>query len=123
LIQVLWAVELQQILGLGCLKLSFLFFYRRLFCTGHQIWFNRATIFMIVIAIMWTGGLFLAYLFACKTDFWAFWYSVETVGIYCFNTLLFENALAISDLATDVIIFLMPMPMVCSPLRPALLGY
>ena len=107
-----------QIPALGLVKLSFIFFYRRLFCDRNSNRsFNIATWLVIGLITAWTVSFFLALLFACKTHFAAYWTSVYTVSHECVKTLIYENAFAISDTMTDIIVFVLPIPQVSSLLR------
>jgi len=112
--EVLWATELMQILSLGCVKLSFLFFYRRIFNTGHgKTIFNYFNLTMIAIIIMWTLGFFFGYLFECGTNFWAYYGGSQAYEVAnCVKTTILNNAFAISDMLTDLIIIVTPIPFV-----------
>ncbi|KAL8724599.1 MAG: hypothetical protein Q9166_007856 [cf. Caloplaca sp. 2 TL-2023] len=74
--QIEWAFQMMQMLALGCVKLSFLFFYRRVFITGVSTWFSKATTGLIIIVLVWTVAFFFALLFACKGNWSAWWGSV-----------------------------------------------
>jgi hypothetical protein len=119
--QVLWALELLQIPALACVKLSFISFYRRIFCTGHGRIFNIATIVMNVTIIAWTLAFFFALLFACRLKFAAWWTSVEALSTECVNSLDLENAFAISDFIMDLFVYVLPIPVVRN--RPLVLDY
>ncbi|KAI4121453.1 MAG: hypothetical protein LQ338_006351 [Usnochroma carphineum] len=110
--QIEWAFQMIQILALGCVKLSFLFFYRRIFTTGISTWFNKATTGLIVIILVWTGAFFFALLFACKGTWSAWWGSVMDLSTKCVQTLKLELALVTSDFVTDVLVMVLPIPMI-----------
>ncbi|KAM3084557.1 hypothetical protein ACMFMG_001340 [Clarireedia jacksonii] len=116
--QGLWADKLEypflwtQISAIGCIKLSFVFFYRRIFVvSSKRNAFSIATIVVIVIVSLWTVSFVFAHIFECGTRFWALW-NFKNTRLYCDKTLKMENGLAISDFITDVIVFMMPVPMV-----------
>ena len=114
-IQVEWAFQMMQVLALGCIKLSFLFFYRRVFVNRSSSWFSKATMAMIVIIVIWTVSFFFALLLACKGNWSAWWGSVVDLATKCVQTLQLELALVTSDFITDVLIMILPIPMVNSP--------
>lgn len=112
--QVEWAFQMMQVLALGCVKLSFVFFYRRMFVHPFSSWFDKATMAMIAIIIIWMTAFFFALLFACKGNWSAWWGSVSDLATNCVQILELGLVLVTSDFATDVIIMALPMPMVCS---------
>ncbi|KAK7190440.1 uncharacterized protein CC84DRAFT_1262345 [Paraphaeosphaeria sporulosa] len=108
-----WIFLLISIPALGCIKLSILFFYQRLFVMSKRDWRdprNIAIWLMITIVTMWTLAFFLRYLFACGFHFDIWWTNAMNIITLCgdFNTIL--NALAISDFVCDVIILILPLP-------------
>ncbi|MCJ1373636.1 hypothetical protein MMC20_004864 [Loxospora ochrophaea] len=86
----LWAIELMQIPALGCTKLSFLFFYRRIFRQGKGKIFDVLTI----------------------TRPSSYWGSLADNAEYCVPISVLQNAYAISDFLLDVIIISFPMPLI-----------
>ena len=101
-----------QILGttaFGCVKLSFLFFYRRIFFTGHSDAFSKTTIAMIVSVTVWMIVFNVAFIFDCGTAFWANWGPLANDYTYCESTFGLTAAFVISDILTDVIIFCLPL--------------
>ena len=69
---------------------------------------------MILGVSAWTIGFFLAFLFACKGDFAAWWGSIVDFMTTCVDTMMLLYAFAISDVVTDIVVLLLPLPMVCS---------
>ena len=105
-----------QILALCCVKLSFIFFYRRIFCVGGKLQpFNILTTLVNSIIVLWTIGFFFASLFACKGNFAAWWTSQATITTECVKTVKLEYAFAVSDFLIDVIVFSLPIPTVRAP--------
>ena len=97
-------------------KLSVLFFYRRVFCTGHQVqWFNIATIVTMVIVFCWLVAFQFLAGFECGTHFSALWDG--TYEKYCSISFPYLYGLAISDFLLDIWILIMPIPIVCSPVE------
>ncbi|TEY18045.1 hypothetical protein BOTCAL_2089g00010 [Botryotinia calthae] len=64
-----WAVHLMQVLSLGAIKLSFLFFFRRIFAVAKYGVFHIASLIMVVLVCIWSIGFFIVFLVACKGDF------------------------------------------------------
>lgn len=104
--------------ALGFTKLSFVCLYRRIF-GQHQkkSVFNLVLLAMTALISAWTIAFFFTFLFACRGDFSAWWHSAISLMTHCPNTILMLYGLAVSDFATDVIIVLLPVPMVsrCLP--------
>ena len=98
--------------ALGLVKLSFLLFYRRIFCVDKKGVTGIVTMTMIVITVAWTISYFFAHLFACKTDFSAWWGSVISLTTRCVKTYDLLYSLAITDFVFDAIIILIPIPLV-----------
>lgn len=101
-----------QICALACVKLSFIFFYRRIFCTGNGKVFSAITIAMIVIIIAWAVSFNIALLFICNGYFAAMWTSIQDLNAHCGNLLDWQLGYAISDFITDVMVLVLPMPRV-----------
>ena len=103
---------LMQVLALGFVKLSVLYFYRRIFpanVTSKS--FNIATLFMIGIIVLWTLAFFFASLFDCGTHVSAQWTNLESQIKYC-TSLDAEVAFAVSDMICDLLILVLPLPVV-----------
>ena len=108
-----WAFDLMQVPALASVKLSFLFFYRRIFNTGSVRTFNVLSMALIVIVTCWAISFFFAYVFVCKGHFSAFYDSTQAVeALYCVHTTPLNNGFAISDVITDLMIILLPIPQV-----------
>lgn len=105
---------MMQVLALGCVKLSFLFFYRRVFCGRTSTVFGKVAMGIIAIVVIWIISFFFALLFACKGNWSAWWGSVLDLSTKCVETLKLELALVTSDFITDVLIMVIPIPMVSS---------
>lgn len=100
-------------LALGFVKLSFVFFYRRIFAVGNRSQsFNILTILVNIVTVVWMMAFFFAYLFMCKTHFGAFWTSEQAVITHCGRITTTFLSFAVSDFAVDLVIFLLPIPMV-----------
>ena len=98
-----------QVLALGLVKFSVLFFYRRIFCIGNARAFSILTIIMITVVALWTSGFFISWVFICRGDPEAYWISFASEAAHCVDTGMLHNAYAISDFATDALILLLPI--------------
>ena len=109
-----------QVIQLGAIKLSFVFFFRRIFVVGKSSNFALLTASMIGIISIWIIAFFLAFLFACGRHLSAWW--SPSFQTECIHSLAFEYGFALSDFLMDVIIMAMPVPMVSPFLnrRPSL---
>jgi len=108
-----YAFQPLQILAVGFTKLSFVFFYRRIFVEGRtKKAFNIVTILIACLISLWMAGFFLQYIFQCGSHFSAAWGPHEVSLVECLQGLKAENAVAISDFLTDVIVLALPVPMV-----------
>lgn len=100
-------------LALGLIKLSILVFYFRIFAVTR----TSATYVLLALftglAAVWTTAFFFAELFQCGTDIWALTSSTMDTVTYCGNTSNIDFALALTDFVTDVVIFIVPIPLVC----------
>lgn len=119
--KVQFITQLLMIAAYGFIKLSIIFFYRRIFITSKSDRFNLITIICACVVVAWT----LAYIFAvaldCGTHWVAHWGSVADLFAYChggFEVQQIVESLFITDLVTDVIIIALPMPRVCRTCQP-----
>ncbi|KAF2203997.1 hypothetical protein GQ43DRAFT_478558 [Delitschia confertaspora ATCC 74209] len=110
--QLEFAVQLLQLPAISCVKLSFLFFYKRVFCTPATtariiiIWTT------ITLSAIWGIAFFFGFLFVCGTDFVAFWGIPLRFNAHC-HRLLAENIwLSSSDFVLDVLVFIIPLPLI-----------
>ena len=101
--------------ALGFVKLSFLFFYRRIFCVTKKSATGMVTMTMIVLTAAWTISYFFAMFFACRTNFGAWWGSVVSLMTRCVKTFDLLYSLAITDFVFDAIIIMIPIPLVSAP--------
>lgn len=110
--QIEWAMYLICIPALGCIKLSVLFFYHRIFCP-QEIGLARIFIIMMMcIVVLWAVGFWFANLLACKGNFSAWWGSPVDLITKCVKTLELTYSLSITDFITDAIVLLIPLPLV-----------
>ncbi|MCJ1308350.1 hypothetical protein MMC25_002003 [Agyrium rufum] len=95
----------------GLLKLSLLFFYRRVFRTRvGKTTIDYATTALIVLVIVWTLAFGVGAIFYCGTRPAYAWSTVAVVAKKCSAKLQLLEAYAISDFIMDVIICFLPIP-------------
>ena len=102
-----------QIVTLATIKISILFFYRRIF-RGRA--FDIASWVLIGVVVAWAITFFIAILAACGTSIAANFQTLGALKGECVNTFDILIALAVSDVAVDLAILIMPIPLV-SPLK------
>lgn len=101
-------------LALGCAKLSFLLFYRRIFVINHWAKTNIFLIGMCTLVVLWMWGFCLTFLFMCRLNFWALWTTARAVLDLCIADSAPNFALTITDVITDIAILAIPVPLVSS---------
>lgn len=104
-----FAVTLCFIAEIALVKLSILFFLRRIFVVGHHNIFNVASLVMIGTIILWAVAFFFGWLFTCGSHISRLWASVFEQHMKCSNGLALQEAYAISDAVLDVVVFFMPL--------------
>ena len=98
-----------QPLTLGFIKISAMFFYRRIFVTGHNMILNVTSWVFIGIVTIWAFSFFWSTVFICDTRFYYLWTNLDNQA-KCHDPIAEQRALAISDLITDAGILLFPLP-------------
>lgn len=109
LLQLEFPFDLMQILTLATIKLSILFFYRRIF-RGRA--FDITSWILIGVVTAWAVTFFIAILAACGTSIQANFQTLGALKGECVNTFDILIALAVSDVAVDLAILVMPIPLV-----------
>ena len=95
----------------GFIKLSVLFFYRRVFVNRTNSRFDMVTKGAIVIVILWTIAFLCAQFFTCGTHISNNWGPLID-ALHCANSDTIANGLFISDFLTDFFVLILPIPMV-----------
>lgn len=103
-----FAFNIMSPLALGFIKLSILFFYRRIF-RGRA--FELLNWILIALVVLWTLGFFLVQVFDCRTHFSTNWGTLAELQ-KCLSTFHQRLAYSISDVIIDVFIFLFPVPLI-----------
>lgn len=105
-----WIIWVLMIPGNGLIKLSALFLYQRLFVVSKNSAIDIAIKFMLVVCSVWTLGFWLAQIFGCGANFSAPFGNLLAVAS-C-NTNVRLDALMVSDLITDILVWILPIPVV-----------
>ena len=105
-----YAFDLLQVIILGTIKLSVIFFYRRIFRGKTFDYYSKG---MIAVVGFWTTAFFLSFLFECGTRFEDLWSTLLNLVSHCANEEIFFKAFAVSDVIIDGLILAMPSPIVC----------
>ena len=107
--KVVWIVLFLQPLALGFIKLSVLFFYRRIFMGPV---FNILSWFLIGVVICWMTAFFFGLFFDCGSHFAANWGSLNEIAEECPFGFLPTIIYTILDACLDLIILVFPAPWV-----------
>lgn len=108
----LWIIETLQPLGLVSLKMSLIFFFRRIFGPGLGKTFKWFTMALITLSFVWGVSYFFTWVFYCPGHTNAYWTTLADEKKYCVNTTKVHQSFSITDVIVDVIIFMLPVPLV-----------
>ncbi|PQE08396.1 integral membrane protein [Rutstroemia sp. NJR-2017a WRK4] len=97
--------------ALGCIKMSVLFFYHRIFCPNRTGTARLVIIGMMVLVSLWTMGFGFTVIFPCKVDFNAWWGPTEDLIKKCISPFDLLFALTLSDFITDALVLIIPLPL------------
>lgn len=97
----------------GFIKLSIIAFYRRLFVTNKNTFFDILTKAANVVVFLWSIAYILIDIFDCGSHLDANWGTFEELLAYC-TTIGFtsEYGFVISDFLLDVLVISLPLPLV-----------
>ena len=97
--------------ALCLIKTSIACLYRRIFSIRpYRILIN----IWLVVLVAWAIGITIATLLECGTNLWAVVSpNIQEYLTYCTRTLSIGIAYCSTDVATDVITVILPLPMVC----------
>ena len=105
-----WVTWVLMIPANGFIKPSALFFYRRIFIVNKGSAFDITIQVSIIICALWTISFFIATLLGCGVHFDYPWASLLKISECNTDTRL--DGMMISDLITDIIVWLLPIPAV-----------
>jgi hypothetical protein len=106
-----YAITILLLLAYGFIKLSILFFYRRLFILDKN-YLHYLTLALIGIVIAWMVTFIFVMAFNCGTNFQYNWGSRYDLINYCGNGLQKEEGLYVSEFVTNVLLVILPLPTV-----------
>lgn len=103
-----------QLAALTLIKISGMLFYRRIFLDKHGVGrtFDRLTIIVTVVTLLWGIAFFFAFVFACHTNFEYAWLSLADQRMCPANFVGIDQGLSVSDLFLDLVVLLFPVPLV-----------
>jgi hypothetical protein len=99
-----------MVLAYGCIKMSIVAFYRRLFVVDKRSMFGIVTFVTQIVLVLWSLSFILLVIFPCGTHFGPNWSPTGdqlTVCPVAFNS---KHGLIGSDLILDVYIFFLSLP-------------
>ncbi|KAI9685352.1 MAG: hypothetical protein M1822_004483 [Bathelium mastoideum] len=111
-----WISLWLQPLALGCIKMSILAFYGRIFDVHKKGIFHTGLGILIGFMAVWTVAFFFGLFFMCGTTFRYLWGPYINLRTKCSNghALWIDEAFSISDFCLDVLIFFLPLPKIWS---------
>ena len=95
----------------GFIKLSVIFFYRRVFVKGTDSRFDIVTKISIAIVILWTIAFLFAEIFQCGAYVPKNWGPLID-AVHCADPYKISNGLFVSDFLTDFLVLILPIPIV-----------
>lgn len=98
-----------MILALSSVKLSILFFYRRIF-VGRT--FKILSLTLGVFVVVWGITFFFATVFQCGSNPAYWWTSQYTSKYDCSKTAWLELGFAVTDVFVDMFILAIPIPLI-----------
>lgn len=110
--QIYWAIELMQVPALAAIKMSLVFFYRRVFNQGASQWFRILTATVLTIIAIWATSFFFTFLFMCPGHPDVYWSTLARQKKICVDTAIVHNSYGISDVIIDIFVILLPIPLV-----------
>ena len=109
-----WPFELEQIPALSLIKISVIYFYRRIFNTGATPYLHWSTMIMVGLMTAWTVAFFFSFLFICGGTPEYYWLSAAIEKQHCVATQTLHLVYSITDTIFDILVLLMAVPMIWS---------
>ncbi|KAM3080932.1 hypothetical protein ACMFMG_004892 [Clarireedia jacksonii] len=108
--KITFAFQLLMVAAYASVKLSIIFFYRRIFIVNHKASIGIISTVIIIVVLCWFVTFELLFIFGCGTHVYANWGTIADTVAYCHGNLDYEieEAMAISDLILDLVIFVFP---------------
>jgi len=101
-------------LSLSFIKLSIVFFYRRIFL-GRA--FTVTSWVIIILVIAWGVSFSIAVITGCGQNLTAWWSSLAFAGLKCVKLFDLLLAFSVSDVIIDFVLLIVPIPLVSLPIR------
>ena len=101
-----------QVPCLTTVKLSFIFFYRRVFDQGSRKTFRIIVWTFAAIITVWGIAYFFVFLFICPGHPDAYWEALIDQKDDCLNVTSIHDSFSISDVILDILVITFPVPMV-----------
>ena len=111
-----FAYQILMMIAYGSIKLSIIFFYRRIFVPQRGTVFDIVCTVTIVVVFLWTLAFILMIIFPCGALLWPNWGSTGDQLALCPIIFTSEYGLVVSDLILDFWVILLPLPLVSIPL-------
>lgn len=102
------------VVAIGLVKISVVLLYRRIFDRPRS--FRILLSFWTVVLLLWPAVFTIAGLLQCGRDLKATLSSHKDYFGDCENVVPIGYALVVSDVATNLVTLLLPLPMVCEPM-------
>jgi hypothetical protein len=99
-----------MMLAYGCIEMSIVAFYRRLFVVDKKSIFGIVTFVTQIVLVLWSLSFILLVIFQCGTHFGPNWSPTGNQLPVCPVAFNSEYGLIGSDLILDVYIFFLPLP-------------
>ncbi|KAK8062199.1 hypothetical protein PG997_014296 [Apiospora hydei] len=104
-----WTISILLPIAMACTKLSFIFFYRRIFSINRDLkWFLWG---LCIFVVMWAIAFVIATLLCCGTMLFAIWKPISEMAM-CKFFLDVLMAFCITGFVTDLVIIGIPIPIV-----------
>ena len=97
------------IMAFGAIKLSVVLLYRRIFVGSL---FNRYSLIMCALIILWSASFLFTSAFACGTNIAYLWRGPATMKEYCLDVGAVNLGFGVSDVSIDIMILVTPIPIV-----------
>ncbi|KAI0546955.1 hypothetical protein F4679DRAFT_555922 [Xylaria curta] len=105
-----YAFQTTEKVAFGLIKLSLLYLWKRIFTQAKR--FTLLCWIMIGVITAWSISFFFVTLFQCGTQWQKNWAPIAIFLSQCINTLDLLTVFTATDIVTDFIIILMPVPMI-----------
>ena len=109
-----WWLWILTVLAFGLIRLSVLFFYRRLFIGNGGTAFDILSKILLYAVAGWTLLFLILLIFYCGLDFPNKYAPGGGYGPHCLNIVQLYLGFTVTDFALDVAIWALPLPTVRS---------